>query len=193
MADEAKEVAEAPAGQDKDKGKDKNSGGGPLIVILLSVAVMAVTSAAGLGAGWLLHKGPGPKTAEAAQNPPAGTPASEPTSYSDHAKYKYVDLPIVTASLNEERMSRYVRVVIKLAICEEDFSSVGKTIEEKQPELLNWLQVYLAGCTLEDVRGDKNLNRILRVINDEFNQRLWPHGRPLIHHTVFENGGMVIQ
>jgi hypothetical protein len=33
-------------------------------------------------------------------------------------------------------------------------------LEEKKPVLTNWLTIHLAGLTLEDIRGDRNLKRI---------------------------------
>jgi flagellar basal body-associated protein FliL len=58
--------------------------------------------------------------------------------------------------------------------------------EEKKPTLTNWLTIYLAGLTLEDIRGDKNLRRIQSQILDAFNEQLFPDAKPQIKHILFK-------
>jgi len=73
-----------------------------------------------------------------------------------------------------------------LAFKPENFKLATETIEKRLPELRSRLTVYLSGCTLEDVRGPKNLNRIRREIQDSLNRDLWPGGNPLIEEVFFK-------
>jgi flagellar basal body-associated protein FliL len=97
----------------------------------------------------------------------------------------YFDFDPVVVNLNEKRMARYVRATITLAIRKSD-KSAKESIEARMPELKSWLTVYLAGCTLEDLCGSKNLNRLLRHIEESFNSQLWPNKRGLISHVLFK-------
>ena len=83
-------------------------------------------------------------------------------------------------------MARYVAVTIKLAMSTDEYNDAEKLIKQKTPRLKSWLTTYLGGCTLNDVRGTKNLNRIRREICDRFNGLLWPGQRPLIREVLFE-------
>ncbi len=110
--------------------------------------------------------------------------AAEPAD----AEYAYIDFEPIIVNLNEPRLARYARVTIGLAIKKDkDDVKVAKTaIEAHKKELKNWLNLYLAGLTLEDVRGSTNLNRIRRQIEDAFNEQLFRDGKPLIHHVLLE-------
>ena len=59
-------------------------------------------------------------------------------------------------------------------------------IEEKKPILTNWLTIYLAGLSLEDIRGDRNLKRIQSQIVDAFNEKLFPDAKPQIKTILFK-------
>ena len=50
--------------------------------------------------------------------------------------------------------------------------------------LKHLLATYFAGCTLDDLRGSENRNRIAREILDTFNKQLWPDSKPLIHEVL---------
>jgi flagellar basal body-associated protein FliL len=50
----------------------------------------------------------------------------------------------------------------------------------KSHEMNNYLIIYLSNLSLEEVRGEKNINRVLREVQDSLNDRLWPGGKPLI-------------
>jgi len=64
---------------------------------------------------------------------------------------------------------------------------VAKRWVESHPEILkNWLTIYLASLTLEDIRGDTNLKRIQTQIKDAFNEKLFPDSKPQIEHVLFK-------
>jgi flagellar basal body-associated protein FliL len=102
-------------------------------------------------------------------------------------EYSYHEFPPVTVNLDEPRLARHVRAQPILAIKRDRFDAAVEKIEAKKLELNNWLTVYLAGCSLEEVRGSKNLNRIRREIREAFNEQLWPGRRPLIDHVLFKD------
>jgi len=99
----------------------------------------------------------------------------------------YYDLEPVVANLDEPGVTRYVRATITLEISSVLEQGKGeKLLEEKKPILTNWLTIYLAGLTLEDARGDRNLKRIQSQILDAFNEMLFPDAKPQIKHILFK-------
>ncbi len=155
MADEAEQT---------DELLDEQPGAGKKLLILLGVALViaGVCAAAGFGLGRMLA----PEQAEA-ESPERPAPDEPGGNYA-----YYTEFPAITVNLDDPQLSRYIRATITLAIHPRDYASAKTLIEAKTPELKNWLTVYLAGCTLNDVRGPKNLNRIRREIADAFNARL---------------------
>jgi len=104
----------------------------------------------------------------------------------DDAMLAYHDLEPIVVNLNEPRLTRYVRATLTLATRKEDEIAARAAIEKRMPELKNWLILYLADCSLDELRGARNLNRILREIQDSFNEKLWPDSRPLIVKVDFK-------
>ncbi|MFA6132730.1 MAG: flagellar basal body-associated FliL family protein [Phycisphaerae bacterium] len=98
----------------------------------------------------------------------------------------YYDLESVTVNLDEPRLGRYVRATIVLAMEAKDFKAASEVLNKRKPDLKSWLTVYLAGCTVEDVRGPRNLNRIRNEIRDSFNEQLWPDRKPLVAKVLFK-------
>ncbi len=105
-------------------------------------------------------------------------------SNSPTAKYEYYDFGTLTVNLNDPRLTRFLQVSLKLGIHPDYYKAAEKRIEEKKPELKSWLITYLADCEIDDVRGKKNHNRILREIQDEFNRILWPDSKGLIANVT---------
>lgn len=98
----------------------------------------------------------------------------------------FYDFDPVVANLNEPSATRYIRVALTLQISTElDQKKLSAFIEEKKPLLKNWLTIYLANQTLEDIRGDRNLLRIQSEILDAFNERLFPDAKPKIKNVLF--------
>jgi len=59
-------------------------------------------------------------------------------------------------------------------------------LDEKKPILTSWLTIYLAGLSLEDTRGDRNLKRIQSQVLDTFNEKLFPDSKPQIRNVLFK-------
>jgi flagellar basal body-associated protein FliL len=146
--------------------------------IVVSCVVIAAASGAGMAVGRIVQSEP-------SSGEEAPIPVDQQKATAAQEDYMYYDLPEVTSTLNEARLARYVTAVLKLAIRPDDRRAATEAVEKKKPELISWLHVYLSGLTLDEVRGETSLNRIRRVVLDEFNEQLWPDKRPLIHHILF--------
>ena len=175
----------SPEDSNADDAKAKTSKGGTLPWIILAVVVI-ICAVAGLGLSNLLAK---PSTeqeapeglAEQAEQIKAKESAGEPEGT------WFYDLDPAVANLDEPGVTRYVRVALTLEISNALEQGEGtRLLETKKPVLTNWLTIYLASLTLEDVRGNKNLRRIQTQLLDAFNEKLFPDSKPKIKHLLFK-------
>jgi len=105
----------------------------------------------------------------------------------DQTPWTYDQLEPVVANLDEPGVTRYVRICITLEISPEMDPSKGQSyIGERKLILRDWLTTYFAGLSLEDVRGTRNLEKIKRQVQDEFNDILFPNGRPYVKRILFK-------
>jgi flagellar basal body-associated protein FliL len=182
-APEAKteEKADAKAGTGEEKSLVAN-----LLPWIIMTVVIVVSAGSGVGLAKLFAGGK--KTEPAAKvEKKTEKPAAEELTAKEGNKSWYYDLDPVVANLNEPSATRYVRITITLEISEKIAAEKGKEfINEKKPELTNWLNIYLASQTVEDVRGDKNLRRIQAQILNAFNEKLFPDGQPGIKQVLFK-------
>lgn len=147
----------------------------------LCLGIIALAGAAGYGTGTLLSG------ADAETTPPEPQPAeSAESDADDQTQFQYKDFEPITVNLDEPRLARYIRATITVAIANGDFDEIGTLLDDKMPLLRDWLTGYLASCTLDDVRGSANQNRIRREIFDAFNQQLWPDQTPKIAKILFK-------
>jgi len=197
-AAEAEETPKRPPvdepGDDASTPSPKGKG---LRFMLLCAAVAFVTGGAGYAVALLTTGGPALPPADAQTNPSAtpsagtdltaaipSTPAAGQTDATEKCLYK--DLEPITVNLDEPRLARYVHATITLAIPEEEFAAAAPAIDAKMLVLRDWLTVYLASLTLDEVRGPASLNRMRREILDAFNQELWPDQKPKIRKVLFK-------
>jgi len=191
-----KENAEDPKGREKEEAKEpadskKASKSGILLWIILAVAVL-LCAATGFGLG-RLFAGSSKSEQDAASDSAAASEQAEDktTDILDSTAKKsqkpwYYDLEPVIANLDEPDVSRYIRVTLTLQINPEVNQKKGTAFfEEKKLLLANWATLYLAGLSMEDTRGEKNLIRIQSQIRDIFNERLFPDARPQIKNVLF--------
>lgn len=160
---------------------------------LVKAGIMAVVvvlcAGTGFGLGRLLGRSSTGETARPAQQsePTHGQLLETDVSQADLQKTWYCDFEPVVANLNEPGVTRYIRVALTLQISSELDSKKGiALIDEKKPLLKNWLTIYLASQTLEDIRGDRNLRRIQSDLLDAFNEKLFPDTKPLIKNVLFK-------
>lgn len=162
--------AQKPAG----KGKPNMLFWGILVVVII------LGCAAGFGVGRLMA---GPKSAQAAQEAPESAAPSAPAPQD----LDYIDLDAITVNLDEPRLGRYVRAGVTLAVKKSNAAAVNELLGTRKPEIKSMLNVYFAGCSLEQVRGAQNLNRLRRELGDKLNERLWPDGKPMIEQVLFKD------
>jgi len=105
----------------------------------------------------------------------------------DSEKRWYYHLEPVIANLDVDDVTRYVKASLTLELSSEVDEKKGTAfIDEKKPILTNWLTVYLASLSLEDIRGDRNLKRIQSQVLDAFNEKLFPDSKPNIKNVLFK-------
>lgn len=214
MAEEEaeKEVAEALT---KAKGGSQSKSG-KMLMLVVSLGIALVFAGAGFGVSKLMGGAPAQAKAAPPPQPAKEAPAAEeeakPAKEEAKAKgkeakeegkgkegkggkeeakvelgdYRYIDLDPIIVNLNEPRLARYVRAAITITLKKENEKTAKKVIEANMPKLKNWLTLNLAGRTLDDVRGTKNLNALARDIQDAFNQQLWPDQPPQIEGILFK-------
>ena len=171
MAEPTPEATEKPAPKPRT-----------VVWLLAAAGVILISAVAGFGVGMLLRSA-GPSPAGAA--PPPTTYPGEAGAPGRDGTFDYIDLDPITGNLNEPRLARYVRAAVTLAVHKDHAKEAIELVGKKKPELKNWLTVYLAGCSIEDVRGRENLNRLRREVQDSFNEQLWPDRKPVIDHVLF--------
>jgi flagellar basal body-associated protein FliL len=153
--------------------------------IIMTVVVIFCASA-GFGLGRLFGKSNTSVTAEPSEASRLPDARQEQVQADSQNVWHY-DLEPVVANLNEPGATRYIRMALTLQIRSElDQKKSLALIEQKLPLLRNWLTIYLASQTIEDIRGDKNLLRIQSQILDSFNEKLLPDAKPLIRNVFFK-------
>lgn len=187
-----KENAEDSKEQEKEQTDGKKaSKSGMLLWIILAVAVL-LCAAMGFGLG-RLFAGSNKREPVAASEPTASPEQTNnatmdilDSSAEGSQKLWYYDLEPVVANLNEPDVTRYIRVALTLQISPDVDQGKGTAfLEEKKLLLANWTTLYLAGLSIEDIRGEKNLVRIQSQICDMFNERLFPNARGQIKNVLF--------
>jgi flagellar basal body-associated protein FliL len=171
---------EAPAGPGApaEGGKVK-----PAVWILLTVGVVIVFGLAGFVMGGKFR---GKPPVEANGKSPAEEVAPEPAA-SASAECEYVEIEPFTVTLDTPRRDRFLVVGVILAIRSSDQKAVVKLLDKNKREVRSKLTLYLNSRTLEDVTGTKNLNRVLREMQDLINELLWPGQRPMVAQVLLKN------
>ncbi len=154
---------------------------GSMGFMIAAAAVVVASIGGGVGGAILM----GDKSAQPKQ--PTSAPAGQ---HGDDGEYSYYELEPIVVNLDEPRLARLLRISVVAAIPKDQFKAASELLEQKKPILKSWLTVYFSGCTLEDIRGPKNLNRIRREIETNFNNQLWPNGRGLIAKILFKELGV---
>ena len=174
----------------EEENADSSSASGPGLKLAVRVgtmvAVLCIGSVAGYGLGGLFR---GSAPADPNSQPLEEYPFQEeypPSPGVPAEDFEYIHFEPIIANLDEPRLVRYVRATIVLAVRAADAEAAGERAEKSKPELRNRLDAYLSGQTLEDVRGEKNKNRIRRDMLKICNELLWPNRRPLIDHVLFK-------
>lgn len=177
MADEnEQQLTDAIMG---DGGGSAGPKGGPMIWVVLAV-VLVIGAGGGFLASRMMDTGP----SEVGAEEPAPMPVGVPQPRANSGEMGFFQFESITVNLNEERLRRFIRAKISLAIEKDELGEATKLLEQRMEQVKSWLNIYLAGCTLEDVRGPKNLRRIQREIAEMLNERLWPDRKPVIREVL---------
>lgn len=182
MADEVEEQVADALGEADSPGGDAAAGSRLRPIIIAAAVVVLFGAGAGYGTARLFGGSGGPRPPR--REGPAAEVVQAPRG--KQGQFAYYDMQAITVNLYEPRLARYLRTTLTLAFRPENYEAGTEMIQKKLPELRSWLTVYLSGCTLEDVRGPKNLNRIRREIHDSFNRQLWPDNKPLIEKVFLK-------
>jgi len=103
----------------------------------------------------------------------------------DQKSWFFQELEPVVANLADPGATRYIRAGFMLEMAGSFDSTSGAIwLGEKRPLIKNWLAIYLASQTVEDLQGERNLNRVLAEIRDLLNERLFPNVKPPIEKVL---------
>lgn len=189
-ADETKQQKLEP----KKKDPDQKSSSTRFLPWIIVAVVVVVCAGAGFALGRLLG---GPSTTQAAGNAQQtrqdhGQLLGADDSAVDAENTWYYDMEPVVANLNDPGVTRYARIALTVQISNEVPQKNGiALLTEKSPILKNWLTIYLANQTVEDMRGERNLRRIQSDILEAFNEKLYPDAKPQIKGILFK--GFAVQ
>ena len=91
------------------------------------------------------------------------------------------------ANLDEPGVTRYARVAVTLELSGDMDEDAGTAfLDDKKALLRDWLTTYIAGLSLERVRGTSNLARIKKEIRDQFNELVFAETQPFIVNILFK-------
>lgn len=150
-------------------------GGGKMTLILLAVCGSLALAAGGVVPYFLMHESP-------------HNEHSKDNSHHDTSgKHAYVPFgdPVVV-NLNEDRLTRYLKIKILLVVDARDEKTVADLVLKKKPALRNWLIANLSDKSLPEVSGAAGLNKMRREIWHQFNGELFSDGSEKVLDIFFE-------
>ncbi len=159
---------------------------------LMPCLIPVVTVALRAGGGFVLSGGSSARVRPRTQRPPRlqdlqRLPALPLVNGAATGSSWYYDLEPVVSNLNEPGVTRYVRITLTLEVGDKLSEKDGTPfLEQRKPLLKNWLTLFVANLTLEDIRGERNLRSVQSQIADTFNQGLFPNAPPCIKRVLFK-------
>ena len=184
------------ADKDNEKTTDKkektSDGKIGILTWIIMLAVVLVLSGSGFVVGRLVADSAGPRSEqEIADQAAAQADAKVDEQADDNGEtastdtWYYDTLESVVVNPDEPGATRFVRVGLILEMSagftKED---AEKLIPQKQPLLINWLNLYFKGLSLDQMEDEKDMNHILAQITDAFNEILYPNAKPQIKRTL---------
>ena len=187
MAEEEKKEEEKKEEGAKSTDETKPSKSGMFVYLILGAIVLGCAvggfALAQLIAGPKTDAPPEPKKQVVIEAPKGQTP------------WQY-DLPAVIGNLDEPGVTRYLRATITLVMSAEFSKKEGMIFiggeegEGGNPGmkdlLVDFMSDYIAGLTLERVRGQKNRRRIKKEVTEGFNEVLFPGQKPFVTSVLFK-------
>ena len=92
----------------------------------------------------------------------------------------------VVVNLGEEKLNRYLRAKLMIAVEESDAAEVTELLSKQKAFLKSWLICYLADQSSQEVTRRAGVNRIRREICDQFNWMLYPNGEGKVVDILFD-------
>lgn len=145
-------------------------GKGLIFWILLAVFALA----SGAAVPWILasrpSEAPAPKKAEP-------------------QKSKLVAIPFddVQVNLSDDRLNRFLRLKLLIAVEEPDTREVTELLTKQKPFLRSWLISHLSDQSSQEVSRRVGVNRLRREIRDQFNAMLFPAGEEKIADVLVDS------
>ena len=193
MADEKKEAKQEKApetnAEAKTEGGKESSAKGKGLFLWLIVAIVVLSGGVGGFALSVMMGGSSNPDPNQQVEAPVAEPAYDPLiAQTDTQKsWLYTKMDPIVANLDEPGVTRYVRVSIILEMSPQlDMINGEVFLDEKKIVLQDWMTTYLAGLSLEDVRGSRSLNRIKREVVDRFNELLFGPDKAYIEKILFK-------
>lgn len=177
--------------QEKEQKDEKASSGGGfnLITWIILLAVVIAGSTGGFALSQLIGGQP-PVLPENEQAKPEEEPTIDDILKAEQegdTPWLYETLEPVLANLDEPGVTRYVRVTVTLEMSPALDKEKGMAfMADKNMLLRDWMTTYFAGLSLEDVRGSRNLTRIKKEVEDQFNEILFPSSQPYVQKVLFK-------
>jgi flagellar protein FliL len=147
----------------------KSAGKGWIVWVLLAVF------AAGAGASlpWTLPRRSADTSAAKKVEPP-------------RSKQEAIPFGDIVVNLGEDRLNRFLRAKIMVAVEENDVKDVTELLTKQKAFLKSWLIGYLSDQSIADVTRKAGVNRLRREIREQFNAMLFPNGEELIVDVLFD-------
>jgi len=101
-------------------------------------------------------------------------------------KLGFVPFDQVVVNVNEQRLSRFLRLKLIIVVDQADEKPIGELVLKNKAILKNWLISHLSDKGMPDVTGAVGINRARREIQDQFNYLLFPDGSEKIRDILFE-------
>ncbi len=148
--------------------------GGKMTMLLLGGCGVLALAAGGVVPYFLMHQ---PATADHAK---------DERGRGQTAKRAYVQFGDAIVNLNEDRLTRYLKVKLLLVVAARDEKDMTELVQKNKPALKNWLIGHLSDKSLQEVSGASGVNKLRREIWHEFNKELFPDGSEKVLDIFFE-------
>jgi flagellar basal body-associated protein FliL len=171
--------------ENKTVEKEQTPGaGGPKIGLIMWVVmaiIIMVLSASGFIVGRLVADSAPPES----ETPENEVSQVDPKPSTTKGTWYYNELKSVVVNPDEPGATRFVRVSLILEVSNELAQDEAKDlIQAKSPLLINWLNLYFKGLTLDQMQTEKDMKRILSQIRDGFNEVLFSNTKPQIVNVL---------
>jgi flagellar FliL protein len=120
-----------------------------------------------------------------------GTPIKEmfaPPKKVEAPKNQHTALPFddVIVNLGEEKINRYLRVKLMVAVEEADAREISELLTKQKAFLKSWLICYLSDQSAQEITRRAGVNRVRREICDQFNLMLFPNSEGKVVDILFD-------